>query len=66
MKGIALISGGKDSYLSALIALINGIEIEKTITIKAQTDSMMFHFPNAILEIEKLIRKLFLCGGSNN
>jgi len=49
MKGIALISGGKDSYLSALIALINGIEIEKTITIKAQTDSMMFHFPNAIL-----------------
>ncbi len=49
MKGIALISGGKDSYLSAYIALINGIDVEKSITIRAETDSMMFHFPNSTL-----------------
>ncbi len=49
MKGIALLSGGKDSYLSALIAMMLGIEIETTITIRAIEDSMMFHFPNTFL-----------------
>ncbi len=49
MKGIALLSGGKDSYLSTIIAMMVGIEIEKTITVKAIEDSMMFHFPNTFL-----------------
>jgi diphthine-ammonia ligase len=47
MKGVSLISGGKDSFLSLLIALSIGMEIESTITVNAETDSTMFHFPNA-------------------
>lgn len=49
MKGISLISGGKDSYLSLLIAVSVGMEIEKTITVKAKVDSEMFHYQNAEL-----------------
>jgi ABC transporter with metal-binding/Fe-S-binding domain ATP-binding protein len=49
MKAISLLSGGKDSFMSLLIALSVGIEIERTITVKAEQDSYMFHYPNAEL-----------------
>jgi len=49
MKGISLLSGGKDSYMSLMIAISLGINIERTITVIPQEDSMMFHVPNAIL-----------------
>jgi diphthine-ammonia ligase len=49
MKAISLISGGKDSFLSLLTALSIGMDVEKTITVKAELDSMMFHYPNAEL-----------------
>jgi uncharacterized protein (TIGR00290 family) len=47
MKAISLISGGKDSFLSLLIALSIGMDVERTITVKAEMDSLMFHYPNA-------------------
>ncbi|MEM0141156.1 MAG: diphthine--ammonia ligase [Thermoplasmatales archaeon] len=49
MKAIALLSGGKDSFLSINIALMLGIEMEATITVVPSQDSMMFHHPNAHL-----------------
>lgn len=49
MKAISLLSGGKDSFLSLLIASSIGMEIEKTITVKAELDSYMFHYPNSEL-----------------
>ena len=49
MKAISLLSGGKDSFMSLLIALSVGIEVERTITVKAEQDSYMFHYPNAEL-----------------
>lgn len=49
MKGVSLLSGGKDSYLSLLIAVSIGINVEKTITVEAETDSIMFHYQNAYL-----------------
>lgn len=49
MKSIALVSGGKDSYMSLIIALHLGMNIEKTITVNPIQDSMMFHVPNALL-----------------
>ncbi len=47
MKAISLLSGGKDSFLSLLISLSIGMDVERTITVKAEQDSYMFHFPNA-------------------
>ncbi len=47
MKCISLLSGGKDSYMSTLIAMSLGMDIERTITVLPSEDSMMFHFPNA-------------------
>jgi ABC transporter with metal-binding/Fe-S-binding domain ATP-binding protein len=49
MKGISLLSGGKDSYMSLMIAMSVGMDIERTITVIPEEDSMMFHVPNAIL-----------------
>ncbi len=49
MKAISLLSGGKDSYMSLIIAMSTGMEVERTLTIIPEVDSMMFHVPNAIL-----------------
>jgi ABC transporter with metal-binding/Fe-S-binding domain ATP-binding protein len=49
MKAVSLLSGGKDSFLSLLIALSIGMDVERTITVKAEQDSFMFHFPNVEL-----------------
>lgn len=48
MKSISLFSGGKDSFLSALIAMEQGHDIVATVTVHPHEDSMMFHFPNHI------------------
>ena len=48
MKAISLFSGGKDSFLSALIAMEQGHDIIATVTVQPHEDSMMFHFPNHI------------------
>ena len=47
MKAISLFSGGKDSFLSAMIAAEQGYEIEYGITIVPEEYSMMFHYPNS-------------------
>ncbi len=47
MKAVALFSGGKDSFLSALIAGEQGFDIQHFLTIDPQEYSMMFHYPNA-------------------
>ncbi|KPV47416.1 ATPase [Acidiplasma aeolicum] len=47
MRSVSLFSGGKDSFLSAMIALEQGYEIEYGITIIPEEYSMMFHYPNA-------------------
>lgn len=47
MKAFALISGGKDSFLSALTAMEQGFEIDTGITVIPENDSMMYHVPNA-------------------
>jgi len=47
MKAISLFSGGKDSFLSAMIAKEQGYEILYGITIVPEEYSMMFHYPNS-------------------
>ncbi len=47
MKAIALFSGGKDSFLSAMIAKEQGYEIIYGITVVPEEYSMMFHYPNS-------------------
>ncbi len=49
MKAFALLSGGKDSFLSAQIAMEQGYEIEGAISVIPQEFSMMFHYPNAAI-----------------
>ncbi|CAC11665.1 conserved hypothetical protein [Thermoplasma acidophilum] len=46
MKAIALISGGKDSFLSAYIAMQQGFDIVRAMIVRPQEYSYMFHFPN--------------------
>lgn len=46
MKAVALFSGGKDSFLSALIAMEQGLDVQYCITIDPEEYSMMFHYPN--------------------
>ncbi len=46
MKSICLMSGGKDSFLAAVIASEQGLELEWSLTVLPQEDSMMFHVPN--------------------
>ena len=47
MKAIALLSGGKDSFFSTLIAMEQGMEIVKCLTVKPDQYSEMFHVPNS-------------------
>lgn len=49
MKAVALFSGGKDSFLSALIALEQGFDVQYCLTIDPAEYSMMFHYPNTSL-----------------
>ncbi len=47
MKAITLFSGGKDSFLSTMIAMEHGYDILYGITIIPDEYSMMFHYPNS-------------------
>ncbi len=47
MRAIALLSGGKDSFMAAQIAREQGYEIEAALTVIPEEFSMMFHYPNA-------------------
>ncbi len=47
MKALALLSGGKDSFMAAQIAQEQGYEIEAALTVIPEEFSMMFHYPNA-------------------
>ena len=40
-------SGGKDSFLSVVIALEQGMDIVEAITVIPEEFSYMYHFPNA-------------------
>ncbi len=47
MKAVSLLSGGKDSFLSTVIAMEQGISVESSITVIPEEFSMMYHYPNA-------------------
>ena len=47
MKTLALLSGGKDSFLSAQIAMEQGYDVKAALTVIPEEFSMMFHYPNA-------------------
>jgi ABC transporter with metal-binding/Fe-S-binding domain ATP-binding protein len=47
MRSISLFSGGKDSFLSAQIAMEQGFEIVAAVTVVPEEFSFMFHYPNA-------------------
>ncbi len=47
LKAVALMSGGKDSFLSTVIALEQGMDIVEAITVIPEEFSYMYHFPNA-------------------
>ncbi|MGC9167188.1 MAG: diphthine--ammonia ligase [Thermoplasmata archaeon] len=49
MEGISLISGGKDSLFSTFLAMEQGIELKRILTIIPERFSMMYHFPNVEL-----------------
>ncbi|MCL4452388.1 MAG: diphthine--ammonia ligase [Candidatus Thermoplasmatota archaeon] len=46
MKAVSLLSGGKDSFLSAVIAMESGMDIEYALIVQPEKDSPMFHVPN--------------------
>ena len=46
MKAVSLFSGGKDSFLSAVIAMESGMDIEYALIVRPEKDSPMFHVPN--------------------
>ena len=46
MKAVSLLSGGKDSFLSTVIAMESGMDIEYALIVKPEKDSPMFHVPN--------------------
>ncbi len=46
MKAVSLLSGGKDSFLSAVIAMESGMGIEYALIVKPEKESPMFHVPN--------------------
>ena len=46
MKAVSLLSGGKDSFLSAVIAMESGMDIEYALIVKPEEESPMFHVPN--------------------
>lgn len=47
MRALALLSGGKDSFMAAQIAQEQGYDIEAALTVIPEEFSMMFHYPNA-------------------
>ena len=47
MKTLALLSGGKDSFLSAQIAMEQGFDVQAALTVIPEEFSLMFHYPNA-------------------
>jgi len=47
MRAISLLSGGKDSFLSTLIAMEQGFKILSCLTVLPESESFMFHVPNA-------------------
>lgn len=49
MKSVALMSGGKDSFLSALTAMEQGFDVDLSLTVIPQEDSFMYHVPNAAM-----------------
>ncbi|MGC8506099.1 MAG: diphthine--ammonia ligase [Thermoplasmata archaeon] len=49
MKAISLFSGGKDSYLSARIAMEQGFDIVELVTVVPEEFSMMYHYPNSAM-----------------
>ncbi|MGC8609115.1 MAG: diphthine--ammonia ligase, partial [Thermoplasmata archaeon] len=49
MKSAVLMSGGKDSFYSTVIAIDQGFEISKAIIIVPEEYSFMFHYPNVKL-----------------
>ena len=46
MKGLSLLSGGKDSFLSTVIAMEQGIDVDLSLTVIPEEFSMMYHYPN--------------------
>jgi len=56
VKAVTLLSGGKDSFLSALIASESGMELEYALIILPEEESPMFHVPN--IGNAKLVAKL--------
>ncbi len=49
MKSVALMSGGKDSFLSTLTAMEQGFDVSLSLTVIPQEDSFMYHVPNAAM-----------------
>ena len=49
MKAVSLLSGGKDSFLSALISMEQGCTVDMAITVIPEEFSMMYHYPNAVM-----------------
>ncbi len=47
MKTLALLSGGKDSFLSAQMAMEQGYDVQAALTVIPEEFSLMFHYPNA-------------------
>jgi ABC transporter with metal-binding/Fe-S-binding domain ATP-binding protein len=47
VKGLSLLSGGKDSFLSTVIAMEQGIDVDLSLTVIPEEFSMMYHYPNA-------------------
>lgn len=47
MKTLALLSGGKDSFLSAQMAMEQGHDVQAALTVIPEEFSLMFHYPNA-------------------
>lgn len=47
MKTLALLSGGKDSFLAAQMAMEQGYDVEAALTVIPEEFSLMFHYPNA-------------------
>lgn len=47
MKTLALLSGGKDSFLAAQIAMEQGHDVAAALTVLPSEFSLMFHYPNA-------------------
>ncbi len=47
MKAVSLLSGGKDSFLSTVIAIEQGMDVVNTVTVIPEEFSYMYHYPNA-------------------